>query len=117
MKLLDLVCAAPVREDTSEHLLLSMLRKIQPYVKELRVYYQLRPGIENRKVLMGLEFHNEVSRDVVDMKVLQNTGQVWVATIPNSMLDEFTIKTAPGWDGKQTWILIKKNAVDPKEFK
>lgn len=93
--------------DHTEPLLISMLRKLQPTIKSGKMDYAEPLSRGRTKLITRLE----IDEGTIELGVMQDDGQVWAASIPSSMVDDFTIKTYRSY-GEKRWVLIKKSLAD-----
>ena len=101
-----------ITDNHAEPLLHSMLRKMQPIIKSGKMDYAstLITDFARAKPITKLE----IEEGNIELGVMQDNGQVWNATIPSSIVDDFTIKTYMSY-GEKRWVLIRKDIADQVE--
>lgn len=92
-----------------EPLLFSMLRKLAPVVKGMKMDYASL-SFDTLSPVMGLE----IEGDVIELKTLGPSGAVWAASIPVDHAENFTIKTYRSY-GEKRWVLIRRDIADQVE--
>ncbi len=113
MKISDIlgVDGARVSEAAQDHILVSMMRKLQPHIGIFGSVYYTASDFESRKKVVSLNFEPKYAEGGVDVGVAAKTGGTWAATLSTNLLNHFTIKSFKEGDQKM-WVIIPKHAID-----
>ena len=104
------------KESADEHIIVSMMERLQPMLKAGRVYYQYSPVAKPSRLVWWkpeLQDIPGLPGGVVEMEVQSSTPgdyREWRASLPVYMLDDYTIASEGTGDAK-IWILKKKDDI------
>ena len=105
-----------IKEDAGEPLVLSMLRRLDPMVKAMRVYYKSTAS-EQPKLLYSWEVEPPFMKgheEALGLSVASprwDDARPWKASLLFSRLNDYTIKSEGEGDQK-VWIIQRKDSVD-----
>jgi hypothetical protein len=95
-----------ITDHGAEPLLVSMLRKLAPLIKDRKMDYVVS-SFPARRLITRLD----IEPTAIELKVMHETGATWAAALPFGVYKDFTIKTYMD-HGEKRWLLIKKDLVD-----